>query len=77
VFTLHPCFSLAQRSYIHDNKIYAKTTWVIFDCHIEMLVAIEYAINSSITKGLGIYRGQIGRRIEQFIDIPIVGVLLH
>jgi histidyl-tRNA synthetase len=52
---------LAQRSCWHDNKIYAKTTWVISNCHIEMLVVIDYVVDLSITRGLDIYKGQTNR----------------
>ncbi len=57
MLTLHPCSLFAQRSCRHDNKIYAKTTWVISNCHIETLVARKYVVDSSMPKGLDIYRG--------------------
>jgi hypothetical protein len=58
-------------------KIFTKATWVISNCHIEILVATKCVVNSSIPKGLGIYRGETNKRIKNFTNIPIVGVLLR
>ncbi len=60
---MHPCSTPIPRSFWHDNEIYARATWVISDCHIEMLMARKYVVDLSIPRGLDIYRGQTSRRI--------------